>query len=142
VFSAHRTDTDFQAWRDQPDWTERKYAMWKRREASIADTTAMMGVPVARDSTATIHLAAMFTGDILCRRSDAKPAAAPERSVKDYQVSIALRDCRLPCLRSPVLAPASALINTVRLIGSRIQNGCFQRRSPTALRALNFSGMS
>ena len=62
--------------------------------------------------------------------------------MKDYQVSIALRDRWLPCLRSPVLAPASALINTVRLIGSRIQNSCFQRRSPTALRALNLSGMS
>jgi hypothetical protein len=62
--------------------------------------------------------------------------------VKDYQVSIALRGRRLPCLRHPALAPASALIDKMRLIGSRIQNGCLQRRSPAALRALNLSGMS
>jgi hypothetical protein len=27
-----RTEADFQAWRDQQDWTERKYAMWERGE--------------------------------------------------------------------------------------------------------------
>jgi hypothetical protein len=32
VFLAKRTETDFQAWRDERDWTERKYAMWKRGE--------------------------------------------------------------------------------------------------------------
>jgi hypothetical protein len=32
VFSAKRTEADYQAWRDQRDWTERKYAMWKRGE--------------------------------------------------------------------------------------------------------------
>ena len=62
--------------------------------------------------------------------------------MKDHQVSIALRGRRLPCLRCPALASASALIDQMRLIGSRIQNSCFQRRSPTALRALNLSGMS
>jgi hypothetical protein len=25
-----RTEADFQAWRDQRDWTARKYAMWER----------------------------------------------------------------------------------------------------------------
>src|SRR6266700_8088313 len=36
VFLSNRTDTDFQAWRDERDWTERKYALWdagKRLEA-------------------------------------------------------------------------------------------------------------
>ena len=32
VFLANRTETDFQAWRDQRDWTARKYAMWKAGE--------------------------------------------------------------------------------------------------------------
>ena len=32
VFSARRTQADYQAWRDQRDWTERKYAMWDRGE--------------------------------------------------------------------------------------------------------------
>jgi hypothetical protein len=32
VFLANRTEADFQAWRDQRDWTERKYAMWDRGE--------------------------------------------------------------------------------------------------------------
>src|ERR1700682_3759188 len=30
VFSAKRTEVDFQAWRDQRDWTARKHAMWAR----------------------------------------------------------------------------------------------------------------
>jgi len=28
VFLSNRTDADFQAWREQRDWTERKYALW------------------------------------------------------------------------------------------------------------------
>ena len=28
-FLAKRTEADFQAWRDQQDWTARKYAMWQ-----------------------------------------------------------------------------------------------------------------
>ena len=28
VFLSKRTDADFQAWRDQRDWTARKYALW------------------------------------------------------------------------------------------------------------------
>jgi hypothetical protein len=31
-FLPKRTETDFQAWRDQRDWTARKYAMWERGE--------------------------------------------------------------------------------------------------------------
>jgi hypothetical protein len=32
VLLSSRTEADFQAWRDQRDWTERKYAMWERGE--------------------------------------------------------------------------------------------------------------
>jgi hypothetical protein len=32
VFSAKRTEADYQAWRDQRDFTSRKYAMRERRE--------------------------------------------------------------------------------------------------------------
>jgi hypothetical protein len=32
VFLANRTEADFQAWRDERDWTERKYAMWQAGE--------------------------------------------------------------------------------------------------------------
>ena len=32
VFSAKRTEADYQAWRDQRDWTASKYAMWERGE--------------------------------------------------------------------------------------------------------------
>jgi hypothetical protein len=28
VFLSRRTEADFQAWREQRDWTERKYALW------------------------------------------------------------------------------------------------------------------
>ena len=28
VFLSNRTEADFQAWRDQRDWTARKYALW------------------------------------------------------------------------------------------------------------------
>ena len=32
VFSAMRTEDDYQAWRDQRDFTARKYASWERGE--------------------------------------------------------------------------------------------------------------
>jgi hypothetical protein len=32
IFLSKRTEADFEAWRDQRDWTERKYAMWERGE--------------------------------------------------------------------------------------------------------------
>jgi hypothetical protein len=32
VFSARRTEADYQAWRNQRDWTSRIYAMWDRGE--------------------------------------------------------------------------------------------------------------
>ena len=32
VFSARRTEADYQAWREQRDWTARKYAAWDRGE--------------------------------------------------------------------------------------------------------------
>jgi hypothetical protein len=32
VFLANRTEADFRVWRDQRDWTDRKYAMWERGE--------------------------------------------------------------------------------------------------------------
>jgi hypothetical protein len=32
VFLSNRTEADFQKWRHQRDWTERKYAMWKAGE--------------------------------------------------------------------------------------------------------------
>jgi hypothetical protein len=34
VFSSRRTEAAYQAWRDQRDWTARKYAMWDRRTFS------------------------------------------------------------------------------------------------------------
>jgi hypothetical protein len=32
IFLAKRTEADFREWRDQQEWTERKYAAWKRGE--------------------------------------------------------------------------------------------------------------
>jgi hypothetical protein len=32
VFLSKRTEVDFQEWRDQRDWTARKYAIWKAGE--------------------------------------------------------------------------------------------------------------
>jgi hypothetical protein len=32
VFLSNRTDADFNEWREQQDWTQRKYAMWERGE--------------------------------------------------------------------------------------------------------------
>jgi hypothetical protein len=32
IFSAKRTEADYQAWRDSRDWHARKYAMWERGE--------------------------------------------------------------------------------------------------------------
>jgi len=35
VFLAKRAEADFQAWRDQRDWTERKYAAWDAGERTL-----------------------------------------------------------------------------------------------------------
>jgi hypothetical protein len=35
VFLAKRTEADFLAWRDQRDWTERKYAAWAAGERTL-----------------------------------------------------------------------------------------------------------
>jgi hypothetical protein len=43
VFLSKRTEADFQAWREQRDWTERKYALWdagKRLEPTASKGTA------------------------------------------------------------------------------------------------------
>jgi hypothetical protein len=32
VFLSSRTEADFETWREQRDWTARKYAMWKAGE--------------------------------------------------------------------------------------------------------------
>jgi hypothetical protein len=46
VFTAKRTEADFQEWRDQRDWTARKYAMWERGEKMPSQIpTSMMGCP-------------------------------------------------------------------------------------------------
>ena len=36
VFLSKRTEADFQAWRDQRDWTARKYARWANGERHLA----------------------------------------------------------------------------------------------------------
>jgi hypothetical protein len=37
-----RTEADFQAWRDQRDWTERKYAMWERGDRLPAQSPSSL----------------------------------------------------------------------------------------------------
>jgi hypothetical protein len=36
VCKSKRTETDFQVWRDQRDWTERKYAAWTASQRAFA----------------------------------------------------------------------------------------------------------
>jgi hypothetical protein len=46
VFLSNRTEADFQAWRDDRDWTERKYALWdagRRLELPSHGQTASKG---------------------------------------------------------------------------------------------------
>ena len=46
VFLSNRTEADLQAWRDQRDWTARKYAMWERGERSPSqNTNSLMRCP-------------------------------------------------------------------------------------------------
>jgi hypothetical protein len=52
-FSAEKTEADYQAWRDQRDWTARKYAMWARGEkqpSQIPDSTMRCACGVRFDS--------------------------------------------------------------------------------------------
>src|SRR5260221_7460210 len=45
VFLSKRTVADFQAWREQRDWTARKYAMWGRGER-LPSECLLLGVPI------------------------------------------------------------------------------------------------
>ncbi len=38
VFLSKRTESDFQEWRDQRDWTARKYAAWAKGERVLVRT--------------------------------------------------------------------------------------------------------
>lgn len=52
-FSAKKTEADYRTWRDQRDWTERKYAMWARGEklpSQIPDSTMRCACGVRFDS--------------------------------------------------------------------------------------------
>jgi hypothetical protein len=58
IFFSKRTEADFQAWRDQRDWTERKYAMWERGEklpSQIFSSTMTCPCGVAFDSHRLEH---------------------------------------------------------------------------------------
>jgi len=47
VFLSKRTESDFQAWRDQRDWTTRKICdVASRRAAAIAETRLAYEMPV------------------------------------------------------------------------------------------------
>jgi hypothetical protein len=55
IFLSKRTEADFQAWRDQRDWTERKYAMWERRERLPSQMpSSLMTCPCGEISLATV----------------------------------------------------------------------------------------
>jgi hypothetical protein len=43
VFSAGRTEADYQAWRDQSDWTAKKYRRFDRGEPMPRDRRAPHG---------------------------------------------------------------------------------------------------
>jgi hypothetical protein len=52
VFLAKRTEADFQEWRDQQEWTKRKYAMWARGEKMPSQKpNSLMTCPAAKSST-------------------------------------------------------------------------------------------
>jgi hypothetical protein len=57
MFLSNRTEADFQKWRDQRDWTERKYTLasaWSRQAMDPASPPIDFGcVPAARCSTCT-----------------------------------------------------------------------------------------
>jgi hypothetical protein len=45
VFLSKQTEADFQAWRGQRDWTERKYALW---DAGLEPPSHGSGKPCSR----------------------------------------------------------------------------------------------
>jgi hypothetical protein len=49
VFLSKRTEADFQAWRDQRDWTARKHALWDAGKLWIGQTVqSFYEVPLRR----------------------------------------------------------------------------------------------
>jgi hypothetical protein len=54
VFPSNRTEADFQAWRDQRDWTARKYALWdagKRLDRKRCDDQCQLPARQSRRSS-------------------------------------------------------------------------------------------
>jgi hypothetical protein len=47
VFLSKRTEADFQAWRDQHDWTERKYTLWDAGK-KLEPPSNGPGIPASR----------------------------------------------------------------------------------------------
>jgi hypothetical protein len=47
VFLSKRTEADFQAWRDQHDWTERKYTLWDAGK-KLEPPSYGPGIPASR----------------------------------------------------------------------------------------------
>jgi len=62
VFLSRRTESDFQAWRDQRDWTTRKYAMWQAGERLPSQNPgSLMRCPCGESSIATALRTPLFT---------------------------------------------------------------------------------
>jgi len=62
VFLSKRTESDFQAWRDQRDWTTRKYAMWQAGERLPSQKpSTLMRCPCGESSIATASRTPLFT---------------------------------------------------------------------------------
>jgi hypothetical protein len=49
TFLSNRIDADFKAWRDQRDWTARKYVMWERgKKLPSQRPSSLMGCPCGK----------------------------------------------------------------------------------------------
>jgi hypothetical protein len=46
VFLSNRTEADFETWREQRDWTERKYSMWQALCRRVAAMTFPDDLPL------------------------------------------------------------------------------------------------
>jgi hypothetical protein len=68
VFLSNRTEADFQEWRDQCDWTARKYALWEAGER----------LPSQREQHDAMHLREGLRQPLARREPD--PRSPSERS--------------------------------------------------------------
>ena len=89
IFSAKRTEADYQAWRDNRDWHARKYDMWARGELLPSQKpNTMMGCPCGErfdshdPAGSYVHRRHIYEAQSVMKFAAERPYADPEAAAR------------------------------------------------------------